>query len=39
MSAVAERDRAARHLQLLTQTIAAVNSTLDLAGVFTQIAA
>ncbi len=38
MSAVAERDRAARHLQLLTETIAAVNSTLDLAEVFAQIA-
>ena len=38
VSAVAERDRAARHLQLLTETIAAVNSTLDLAEVFAQIA-
>ena len=38
MGAIAERDRAARHLQLLTETIAAVNSTLDLAEVFAQIA-
>ena len=38
VSAVAERDRAARHLQLLTETIAAVNSTLDLAEVFARIA-
>ena len=38
MAQVGERDRAARHLQLLTETIAAVNSTLDLAEVFAQIA-
>ncbi len=38
VTAAAEPDRAARHLQLLTETIAAVNSTLDLAGVFAQIA-
>ncbi len=38
MSPVGDRDRTARHLQLLTDTIAAVNSTLDLAEVFAQIA-
>jgi two-component system, sensor histidine kinase PdtaS len=32
------QDRSARHLQLLTETIAAVNSSLDLAEVFEQIA-
>ena len=31
-------DRSARHLRLLTETIAAVNSTLDLDEVFEQIA-
>src|SRR3954447_2187862 len=36
---MAATDRTARHLALLTDTIAAVNSSLDLAEVFEQIAA
>jgi two-component system, sensor histidine kinase PdtaS len=36
---MAATDRTARHLELLTETIAAVNSSLDLAEVFERIAA
>ena len=38
LDAVSESDRAARHLSLLTGTIAAVNSSLDLSVVFERIA-